>query len=150
MTHQGELGEEELRVYAEELLSPSVPGHPAALEDKIVPNVDSDSSAEEAHTSPDQIPAKGVWVVTSGRNTSTLHIVGKCFRIPMKHYTMWKVVADPVQQAAFRRPCRSCFPQGYPIVTKPAKPLQDEPLCEGMPRSIADEEASDSADSQSD
>ena len=119
------------------------------LHDKIEIQRDSDSSDEELAPKPLQIPKKGAWVITSGRGTATLHIVGGCFRKPGNHYSNWVPVFDPVPVDKFRRACKGCFKRGYPIVRDFTTPPLQEKLCEGMPEARATEETSDSSSSSS-
>ena len=62
------------------------------------------------------IPEIGTWIISDAafRGTRCLHIVESCHRIPKVHYKMWTTVADPVCATAFKKVCKTCFPEGYP------------------------------------
>ena len=120
------------------------------LRDKIEVQLNSESSEEETPPLTSTIPGIGTWVVTVGRGASTLHIVGKCYRKPQKHYSAWVAVTDPVNSASYKKPCKTCFPRGYPLITGAPKEALGECLEAGMPEALATEEASASSDSDSD
>ena len=120
------------------------------LQDKLVVQPASDSSDEEPRVIQAFAPSKGVWVVSTSRGVSTLHIVGSCYRIPGTRYGHWKEVPETVPMTSYKKACRGCFPRGHPIIQKPEKVPMTEDLSEGMPPALATEEASDSSDSSSD
>ena len=149
--NQEDLGEAEIMEYLNELtiFEPMQEGL-AALKDKIIINPSSESSEEDIPEPQRQLPAKGVWVVSTSRGVATLHIVGACYRVPGKHYGKWTVVQDPVIPKAFKKACRTCFQRGYPLIRSPAKQPILDTLSDGMPTTLITEEASDSSDSSSD
>ena len=112
--------------------------------------MNSESSEEEPPPLASSIPGEGAWIVSVGRGASTLHVVGKCYRKPQKHYAAWTEVSDPVNPNAYKKSCKTCFPRGYPFITGAPKKALDECLEAGMPEALATEEASASSDSASD
>ena len=78
--------------------------------DESEPDTEAQSSASG------MIPVNGAWVVSTARNTHTLHIVGSCFRTPGIHYHQWIEVDQQVEPHKFKKACKTCFPRGHPLI----------------------------------
>ena len=66
------------------------------------------------------------------RSTKCFHIVGSCYRLPKAQYKMRTVVAGPVCSTAFKRVCKTCFPEGYPWEGLSADEALDQEVEVGM------------------
>lgn len=105
-------------------------------------------SSEEEGVSGGPPTKIGDWVVSVTR-THCLHIIGKCFRVPGKHYIKWAVVEDPVPKDKYRKSCNVCFPKGYPLVNVISDETILGDLAEGMPGVLEEEDETSSYSSNS-
>ena len=102
-----------------------------AEECRVETTIVADEPEEEEE---EPVPEIGTWMISDAafRGTKCLHIVGACYRLPKVHYKMWTVVADPVCSTAFKRVCKTCFPEGYPWEGLSADEALDQDVEAGM------------------
>ena len=80
----------------------------------IVPDeIDKEDEVEQAAPS-SSIPLEGIWVISTTRGTSCLHVVGCCHRVPGIQYQGWTTVDKTVEEGKHKKVCKTCFPHGPP------------------------------------